>query len=163
MSKMSKSFYSCLGKKIWIFIEQSVTPGLDHSQRNSEALTWLDCATTLGKGFVYSRTSPALPKYCTPPRAPGHRLLEISFRLPGDEQGTRSTLHELIQTFAYQPGIVIGSTDPSLLALGWVYSLFYSLFFWERKDRSLGKQMWVFPVRVIKPDGKPLLIIESFP
>lgn len=72
-----------------------VTPGLDRFQRNPEALAWLDCAITLGKGL---RTQAHLlfPSTCILPRASGHKLLEIGFRLADDEQGIRSALHELM-------------------------------------------------------------------
>lgn len=95
--QMSKSFTLAWEKNLLNFYRErpAVTPGLDRSQRNTEALVWLDCATTLRKGFVYPSTPPALPKYRTPPRASGHRLVEIGFRLASDQQGPRSALCEL--------------------------------------------------------------------
>lgn len=103
--QMPKSLTLAWEKNLNFYREwPAVTPGLDHSQRNCEALAWLDCATTLGKGFVYPGTPPALPKHCTSPWASGHRLLEIGFRLAGDQQGPRSALCKLTWTPAYQPG-----------------------------------------------------------
>lgn len=134
LSHGSKPIFRCqsllllLGKKnlLNFYRERpAVTPGLDRSQRNTEALVWLDCATTLRKGFVYPSTPPALPKYHTPPRASGHRLVEIGFRLASDQQGPRSALCELTWTPATSLALnchsicrpISASSEPSSLPL----------------------------------------------
>lgn len=68
-----QSLWLLLGKKLpHVYRDQPVViQGLDRSQRNPEALAWMDCATTLGKGVcvreLYPLIPPALPKYYTPP------------------------------------------------------------------------------------------------
>lgn len=79
ISHSSKPIFRCqsllLGKKSLNCYKEwpAIPPGLDHSQRKPEALTWLDCAATLGKGFVYPHTScPSRVLHTT--QASGNRL-----------------------------------------------------------------------------------------
>lgn len=41
--------------------QPAVLQGLGHSQRNPEALAWLDCATTVGNGVCVTELYPLIP------------------------------------------------------------------------------------------------------
>lgn len=140
---------------------------LGNSQGKPEAFIWLDSATTRGKDVcvtkLYPLIAPTLPKYYTPPcnwlTVSGHRLLEIGFRLTDDQQWTRSALLRLTVTYIHPAWhyIVTQPRDTSCLpALG--QELATSP---KKEGYTLRLSRAIFPVRVIKPDGKSLLIVKS--